>query len=109
MTLVSAEPCGTEVLSCAGGTLFAADGIVAGAEGTLLGGPLLAEVCTGPAGDVFWIALVCGGAGTDWATLDNGPELVEVTQTKVLVLPPIQELQPVVTVSTRVATTVVNM
>ena len=43
-----------EVLSCAEGILFAADGTLADTEGTLLGGAApLAEVCIGPAGDVF--------------------------------------------------------
>lgn len=69
-----------EVLSCAEGILFAADGTLASTEGTLLGDAApLAEVCIGPAGDVFWMGLVCGSAGTDWEILDNGPELVEVT------------------------------
>jgi hypothetical protein len=51
------------------------------------------------------MTLVFGVAGT----LDNGPELVEVTETKVTVLPPMQEAQLAVTTCTRVATTVVNV
>lgn len=56
-----------EVLVCAGGILFPADGMATGAEGTLPGDPPLADVWIGPAGDVGCM------------TLDNDPELVEVT------------------------------
>lgn len=51
------------------------------------------------------MTLVFGVAGT----LANRPELVEVTGTRVTVLPPAHEAQLAVTTCTRVATTVVNV
>ena len=72
-------------------------------------GMLFWAVDTGLAGDVEGrTTVLVDDAGIVAEGLEHGPELVDVTGYQVLVLPPLQEAHEIVTICTRVATTVLN-